>query len=224
MFRSLCTSPRPVHLCTSHCLPPCQNAQTQVSKLIGWCNIMVFLLWLWPSSELNSVILCFPFGPNSGTLERPCWWRWCSPPWHHPWRYRQSLLTMPGTWCEKIWKSLAPQKYEYSPIVCNPRYSHPMASSKYREMAGLQFEPIFETWPEAILAKTVSICAFVQTLYNLRSWLFVQIWTYLWDLPKGNIGQNCEFLFVSFFLLGFCLFSWNKLSSLSFHIRWWASQ
>ena len=46
----------------------------------------------------------------------------------------------------------------YSHIyVYNHRYSHPMASSKYRELAGLKLEPIYETWPDAILAKTVSL-------------------------------------------------------------------
>ena len=44
--------------------------------------------------------------------------------------------------------------------IWNPRYSHPMASSKYREVSGIQFEAIYETWPEAIMAKTVSFSCF----------------------------------------------------------------
>ena len=35
-----------------------------------------------------------------------------------------------------------------------------MASSKYREVAGIQFEAIYETWPDAIMAKTVSFSCF----------------------------------------------------------------
>ena len=35
-----------------------------------------------------------------------------------------------------------------------------MASSKYREVAGIQFEAIYETWPDAIMAKTVSFLVF----------------------------------------------------------------
>ena len=38
----------------------------------------------------------------------------------------------------------------------NLRYSHPMASFKYKELADLPLEPLYETWPDAILAKTVS--------------------------------------------------------------------
>ena len=35
-----------------------------------------------------------------------------------------------------------------------------MASSKYREVSGIQFEAIYETWPDAIMAKTVSFSCF----------------------------------------------------------------
>ena len=95
------------------------------------------------------------FPRNSGILERPCWWWLCSPLWPPPWRSRQSLPTTPGTWsqiCQQLVSSI-----KTDPEI-NPRYSHPMVSSKYIDMTGLQFEPIYETWPDAILAKTVSLC------------------------------------------------------------------
>lgn len=55
--------------------------------------------------------------------------------------------------------------------IWHPRYSHPMASSKYRAVSGIQFEAIYETWPDAIMAKTVSFLVF--SLLNFMLCIFI---------------------------------------------------